>query len=44
MDQEMAFYQAMGKVTSWAIAETGLLHLQNADGFDQLRVSRIEDR
>jgi heat shock protein HslJ len=44
MDQETNFFQAMGKVASWEIAETGLLHLQDADGFDQLRASKIEDR
>lgn len=44
MDQEMAFYQVMGKVTSWEIAETGLLYLRDAQGLHQLRASKIEDR
>jgi len=43
MDQETAFYQAMGKVTSWEIAETGLLHLCDAAGVIQLKASRIEE-
>ena len=42
MDQEMAFYEVMGKVINWEIAETGLLHLRDADGVDQLRASRID--
>ena len=43
MDQERSFYQAIDEVTSWEIADTGLLHLRNADGMDQLRASRTED-
>lgn len=43
MDQERSFYQAIDEVTSWEIAETGLLHLRNADGVDQLRASRTTD-
>ncbi len=43
MDQERSFYQAIDEITSWEIAETGLLHLSNADGVDQLTASRTED-
>ncbi len=43
MDQERSFYQAINEATSWEIAETGLLHLRNADGVDQLRASRTQD-
>ncbi len=42
MDQERSFFQAMAKVTSWEIAETGLIHLQDVDGVDQLRASRTD--
>jgi len=42
MDQEMALYQAMGKVTSWEIAETGLLYLRDADGVNLLRASKMD--
>ncbi len=40
MDQERAFFQAMGQVVSWEIAETGLLHLRDEDGVSQIRASR----
>lgn len=43
MDQETKFFQAMGKVSLWEIAGTGLLHLRNADGSDQIRASRTDD-
>ena len=43
MDQERSFYQAINEATTWEIAETGLLHLRNADGVDQLRASRTTD-
>jgi len=42
MDQESKFFQAMSRVVSWHIAATGLLHLRDADGNDQLRASRTE--
>lgn len=43
MDQEMKFYQAVDKVVSWEIAETGLLHLRGDDARDQIRAFRIEE-
>jgi heat shock protein HslJ len=42
MNQEQAFYQAMGEVVSWDAAETGLLYLRDADGVALLTASRIE--
>jgi len=42
MDQEMKFYQAMGKVVSWEIAETGLLYLRDAEAASLIRASWIE--
>ncbi len=42
MDQERSFFQAMAKVTSWEIAETGLLYLRDAGGVDLLRASKIK--
>ena len=42
MDQERAFFESMAKVTSWEIAETGLLYLRDVDGVDQLRASRSD--
>jgi putative lipoprotein len=42
MDQEMNFFQAMGKVSQWEVAETGLLHLRDADGVTHLRSSKTE--
>jgi heat shock protein HslJ len=44
MDQETSFFQAMGKVASWEITETGLLYLRDTDGSDLLRASKIEDQ
>jgi heat shock protein HslJ len=43
MDQEMAFYEAIGKVVSWEIADTGLLYLRDADGNDLLRAAATDD-
>ena len=43
MDQETKFFQAMGNVTNWEIAETDLLHLRDAEGNDLLRASRTDD-
>ena len=43
MDQETKFFQAMGNVTSWEIAETDLLHLRDADGNSLLRASQTND-
>jgi len=42
MDQESNFYQAMGKVVSWEIAETGLLYLHDAEAASLIRASQIE--
>ena len=42
MDQESNFYQAMGKVVSWEIAETGLLYLRDAEAVSLIRASQIE--
>ena len=42
MDQESKFFQAMSSVVSWEIADTGLLHLSDADGNSQLRASRAK--
>ena len=36
MDQEIKFFQAMEKISSWEIAPAGLLHLRDANGKDQL--------
>jgi len=43
MDQEMKFYQAIAKVVSWEVADTGLLHLRGADGNTMIRAWRVED-
>ena len=43
MDQEMRFYQAVTKVVSWEVADTGLLHLKDADGNTVIRAWRIEE-
>jgi heat shock protein HslJ len=43
MDQETKFFQAMENVTSWEIAETGLLYLRGADGNNLLRASQTDD-
>ena len=43
MDQEMKFYQAVAKVVSWEVPETGLLHLKNADGHTIIRAWRVEE-
>ncbi len=42
MDQEMKFYQAVAKVVSWEIADTGLLHLKDADGNTLIRAWQVE--
>lgn len=42
MNQETAFYEAMGRVSRWEIAETGLLHLRDADGAGLIRAWRTE--
>jgi heat shock protein HslJ len=42
MDQEMKFYQAVSKVMSWEIADTGLLHLKDADGNTLIRAWQVE--
>ena len=39
MDQEMKFYQAMGEVSSWEVAATGLLHLRDSNGKNLIRAS-----
>ena len=43
MDQEMKFYQAIAKVVSWEVADTGLLHLKDADGKTVIRAWRVEE-
>ena len=43
MDQEMRFYRAMENVSQWEIAETGLLHLRDADGKDLVRAAATDD-
>ena len=43
MDQEMKFYQAIAKVVSWEVADTGLLHLKEANGNTIIRASRVEE-
>lgn len=43
MNQEMSFFEAMGKVVSWEIADTGLLHLRDADGNDQIRAAATDE-
>jgi heat shock protein HslJ len=42
MDQESRFFQAMGDVRRWEIAETGLLHLRDKAGTSLLRASKID--
>ena len=42
MNQEMAFYQVMEKVRRWEIADTGLLHLRDADGVGLIRAWKTE--
>lgn len=44
MDQERDLFQAMGKVASWELAETGLLYLRDANGVDLLRASKIANQ
>jgi len=43
MDQESKFYQAIDNVVSWEIAETGLLHLRDAEGQTQIRAAATDD-
>jgi heat shock protein HslJ len=43
MDQEMKFYQAIEKVVSWEVADTGLLHLRDANGKTVMRAWRVEE-
>ncbi|MEJ2535190.1 MAG: META domain-containing protein [Gammaproteobacteria bacterium] len=43
MDQEAKFYAAMARVTTWEVAETGLLHLRDADGETVIRAARVSD-
>ena len=43
MDQEMKFYQAIAKVVSWEVPDTGLLHLRDADGDTVIRAWRVEE-
>jgi putative lipoprotein len=42
MRQESRFFQAMGEVSRWEIAETGLLHLFDEAGTSLLRASKID--
>ncbi len=42
MHQEMKFYQAIAKVVSWEVADTGLLHLRDADGNTMIRAWRVK--
>ena len=44
MDQEMKFYQAMGEVSSWEVAATGLLHLRDSSGKNMIRASATTER
>ena len=43
MDQEMRFYQAVAKVVSWEVADTGLLHLKDASGNTIIRAWRVDE-
>ena len=43
MDQEMKFYQAIAKVVSWEVADTGLLHLKEANGNTIIRAWQVEE-
>jgi len=43
MDQEMKFYLAVEKVTSWEVPASGLLHLRAVDGNTVIRAWRVED-
>jgi len=43
MDQEMKFYQAIAKVMSWEIADTGLLHLKDANSNTIIRAWQVEE-
>ena len=42
MNQEMAFYQAMEKVSHWEIAETGLLYLRDLKATSLIRASKVK--
>ena len=41
MDQETKFYQAVAKVVSWEVPDTGLLHLKDADDNTVIRAWRV---
>ena len=43
MNQESRFYAAVSRAVTWEIADTGLLHLRDAEGQSVLRAYRIED-
>jgi len=42
MDQEGRFFQAMGEINRWEIAETGLLYLSNGEARSLIRASKID--
>ncbi len=44
MDQEMKFYQALEKVVSWEVPDTGLLHLRDAEDNTVIRAWRVEEK
>ena len=43
MDQEKRFYQALAKVVTWEVPDTGLLHLRDADGDTVIRAWRVNE-
>jgi len=43
MDQEMGFYQAIEKVVSWEVPDTGLLHLKDTGGNTVIRAWQVEE-
>lgn len=44
MEQEDRFYQALGRVRTWAVSpDTGLLHLEDDQGRTLIRAHRIEE-
>jgi heat shock protein HslJ len=43
MNQESRFFAAMARAVGWAVADSGLLHLLDADGHTVIRAWRIED-
>jgi heat shock protein HslJ len=43
MNQDRRFHQALARVVSWEVAETGLLHLKDADGQTIVRAWEVKE-